>query len=249
MYWEDSPPLDKAGHRNRQLPRQIAVTFLPLIRARALRLARRLPSHVLIDDLVAAGFVGLVDAYRNYREASGEPFEPYANARIQGAMLDELRSADPLSRPLRALAREIRKVTRRLEARLGRSPDDHEVASEIGWTVETLRTRTALIATGSAMAHTHDVHDEALEIADPFGADVEGQLTSQKVTGAVQRAVEALPERLKSILEMRYGEELTLRDIGGILGVTESRVWQLHAEAIAQIRDSARMKSSFPQSG
>jgi len=214
------------------LPRDIALRFVPVIRQAALRVARRLPSHVSVDDLIGAGYVGLVDAYRRFDPTRCDRFEPYAEVRIKGAMLDELRSYDPLSRDLRALATRTANARRRLENQLGRRPNDAELATELGLSLETYQTQAARMAVGPTVS----VDDEnGVELPDSScGADA--ALGDAQLRGSLSHAVATLPDRLREVIQLYYGGELTLREIGERMGVTESRVCQLHADAVRRLR-------------
>lgn len=221
----------------RALPHEIAVRYVPIIRRVALRLARRLPSHVSIDDLVSAGFVGLVDAYRRYDTARCDCFEPYADLRIRGAMMDELRLYDPLSRDVRALAKKANAATRRLATRLGRAPTDVEIAAEVGVPLDAYRSCAALLSIGSVSldAPNGDAYD-GMDLGDPSVISAVDEIALAESRRALVVAIDALPPRLRQVLRLYYGDELTLRNIGSLLGVTESRVCQLHAEAITRLR-------------
>jgi RNA polymerase sigma factor FliA len=222
------------------LPREIAVRYGPIIRRAAHRMARRLPSHVCVDDLVGAGFVGLVKAYRQYDAARCDRFEPYAELRIRGAMLDELRSHDPLPRDLRAMLRKANMATRGLQTQLGRTPTDAEVAGQISLPLETYRHMRALTAFRSISIHVdaNDDWEAPVEFDDPSAIPPDEELSKADLRRAVALAIEALPRRLRRVLELYYCDDLTMRDIGGLLGVTESRVCQLRAEAIKLLRAS-----------
>jgi RNA polymerase sigma factor for flagellar operon FliA len=224
------------------LPREIAVRYVPVIRQTALRLARRLPAHICVDDLIGAGFIGLVDAYRRYDPERCDRFDGYAEFRIRGAMLDELRSYDPLSRDLRALATRTAAATRSLEGRLGRAPTEAEVAAELGLELAAFQGYAARMAVGRTVSLDAPAEDGDLrmEIRDPSEEPADEQLLQAQAKRVLTMAVEALPPRLRQVLELYYGNQLTLRDIGGILGVTESRVCQLHAEAIRRLRARCR---------
>lgn len=223
------------------LPREIAVRFIPIIRQAAYRLARRLPPHVSIDDLIGAGFVGLVDAYRRYDASVCDRFEGYADVRIRGAMLDELRSYDPLSRDTRAFAHKTAAAVRTLEARHGRAPLEAEIAAELEMELDAYRQLAAKAHTGATVSLDGGDGDDGeprLEVSDATATAADDQIESERSKHALTRAIEALPPRLRQVLELYYGDELTLRDIGNILGVTESRICQLHAEAVKRLRAS-----------
>ncbi|OJY25135.1 MAG: hypothetical protein BGO98_09055 [Myxococcales bacterium 68-20] len=222
------------------LPREIAVRYFPIIRRAARRMARRLPSHVCVDDLVGAGFVGLVKAYRQYDAARCDRFEPYAELRIRGAMFDELRSHDPLPRDLRAMLRKANMATRQLQTQLGRAPTDAEVASQLSLPLETYRQIRALTEFRPISINTHanDDREAPVEFNDPSAIAADEELAKADSRRAVAQAIEALPRRLGLVLELYYCDDLTMRHIGSLLGVTESRVCQLRAEAIKLLRAS-----------
>ncbi len=197
------------------LPRRLADRYMSIVRRHAYRLARRLPSHVHVEDLMGAGFVGLADALNKYDRSGPDRFEAYADCRIRGAMLDELRSYDPLSRDLRDLNNRIVSAVRCLTAELGRPPEEIEIAQKLELPVAAFRERL--------------LSDDATEAADH-------QLLRTERRERLSDAVGQLPERLQSLLRLYYEQDYTLREIGDMLGVTESRACQLHAEAIVRLR-------------
>jgi RNA polymerase sigma factor for flagellar operon FliA len=223
---------------NRELPAEVAARFVPVIRQAALRVARRLPAHICVDDLVSAGFMGLVDAYRRYDASRCDRFDAYAEVRIKGAILDELRSYDPLSRDLRALANRAGQATRELASRLGRVPSDVEVAAELGMDLEGYRAAATRIALGSPVSldAAPQGDEPPFELGDPTSTPADELLLQAQSRAALRGALERLPPRLRGVLDLYYREERTLREIGAMLGVTESRVCQLHGEAIRKLR-------------
>jgi RNA polymerase sigma factor for flagellar operon FliA len=219
------------------LPPALALSFAPVVRQHALRIARRLPPHVSVEDLIGAGFMGLVDAYRRYEPARCDRFDAFAQHRIRGAMLDELRRHDVLTRELRGLANRIASTRRRLEVSLGRAVAEDELAEELAMPLETFRTHHARITSSPMLSLDLAVPGcPALDPCDPDepGADV--RLSTAQAKRTLDAAVGSLPARLRLVLEEYYVDGLTLRDIGERLGVTESRVCQLHADAIARLR-------------
>jgi RNA polymerase sigma factor for flagellar operon FliA len=222
---------------NGPLPQELAIEMIPVIRRIAYRLAKRLPSHVCIDDLISAGVVGLITAYRRFDPARGDDFRSYAELRIRGAMIDELRASDPLSRDLRAHANRTLAARRTLESRLGRVASEVEIAQEMGLTLELFRSYSARAAVGPTVSLDAPTNGEtALQVGDPDETPADERLLREQSKLSVRKAIEALPPRLRQVIELYYGDERTLRDIGSILGVTESRVCQLQAEAVQRMR-------------
>jgi len=220
------------------LPRRLADRYMSIVRRHAYRLARRLPSHVNVEDLVGAGFVGLADALNKYDRSGPDRFEAYADCRIRGAMLDELRSYDPLSRDLRDLNNRIVATVRKLTAELGRPPEEIEIAKSLEIPVATLRDRLAKLSFGGLVSLDTTGGDGAdgLELGDDNNEPAEAHLLRTERRERLSGAVNQLPDRLQSLLRLYYEQDYTLREIGEMLGVTESRACQLHAEAIVRLR-------------
>jgi|RhiMethySRZTD1v2_1073278.scaffolds.fasta_scaffold04364_14 RNA polymerase sigma factor for flagellar operon FliA len=220
------------------LPRRLADRYMNIVRRHAYRLARRLPSHVNVEDLMGAGFVGLADALNKYDRSGPDRFEAYADCRIKGAMLDELRSYDPLSRDLRDLNNRIVAVVRALTAELGRPPEEIEIAQKLELPVAAFRERLAKLSFGGLISLDTTGGDgiEGLELSDESSEAADAQLLRSERRSRLADAVQQLPERLQSLLKLYYEQDYTLREIGDMLGVTESRACQLHAEAIVRLR-------------
>jgi len=220
------------------LPRRLADRYMSIVRRHAYRLARRLPSHVNVEDLMGAGFVGLADALNKYDRSGPDRFEAYADCRIKGAMLDELRSYDPLSRDLRDLNNRIVAVVRGLTAQLGRPPEEIEIAQKLELPVAAFRERLVKLSFGGLISLDTTGGDgmEGLELSDDTSEAADAQLLRSERREKLTDAVQQLPERLQSLLKLYYEQDYTLREIGDLLGVTESRACQLHAEAIVRLR-------------
>ncbi len=216
--------------------------YTPLVRRIAMKTVRSLPSSVTLDDLLSAGWIGLAEALQ--RRTTGmdeEQFEAYASHRVQGAILDYLRSLDPLSRKLRGASRRISDTTAELSSRLGRAPDEEEIAGELGLPLETYHQLLMQIAeAGLARLELTDNAGWLSEQSSPESLATEHELVDQ-----VAEAIDGLPERLRTVLGLYYQEDCSFREIGEVLGVTESRACQLHAEAVHRIR--ARIKDSRHQ--
>src|SRR4051794_8630049 len=231
------------------LPRKLADRYMSIVRRHAYRLARRLPSHVNVEDLMGAGYLGLADALNKYDRSGPDRFEAYADCRIRGAMLDELRSYDPLSRDLRDLNNKIVATVRKLTSELGRPPEEAEIANNLDLPVEAFRERLAKLAfgglvsldtTGGEGADGFEVGDESTDWAD-------AQLLRGERRDKLAQAVGQLPERLQNLLKLYYEQDYTLREIGDMLGVTESRACQLHAEAIIRLRAACSAQEQAEQ--
>lgn len=208
--------------------------YLPIVRRTAMRLARKVPSTVNIADLIGYAWIGLVEAFaRAAPEMDEQEFEAYALYRIRGAMLDHLRSLDTHSRQSRATSRKVTRAITALTKTLGRAPEEDEIAKELGWSVE--QYRTTLSALDRAGMNRLEMLDIDAEVAGS-GELPEEAAGRREIQEVVTAAIERLPERLRQVLHLYYAEDCTLREIGAILEVSESRVCQLHTEAVHRLR-------------
>ena len=209
----------------------------------AYQLNGRLPANVEIDDLIQAGSIGLLDAMSRYEVMESAQFETYAVQRVRGAMLDELRSNDWLSRGVRKNMRNIEQAISTLQQQLSRPPKESEIASHLAISLEAYQQLLGESA-GHQLIYFEDFHQDSDGINDHFldrfctqdSSDTLSILVDQGFRGAVIDAINALPERDKLMMGLYYEQELNLKEIGAVLGVTESRVSQLHSQAIARIR-------------
>ena len=221
----------------RKLSREEYDRYLPLVRRTAMKLARRLPTHVTVNDLVSYGWVGLLDAFERASPGMAqEEFEAYAMFRVRGAALDYLRTLDPASRTARTLSRKVaRAMTDLTKERGGKGPEEEDVAARLGMTVDAYRTTMEQL--GRAGMNQVDMLD-----LDELGGNEElpEERTSKKeLKELVTKAIGTLPERHQLVLALYYQEERTLREIGVVLEVSESRVCQIHTEAIHRLRAAA----------
>ncbi|AIN20412.1 RNA polymerase sigma factor, FliA/WhiG family protein [Yersinia rochesterensis] len=214
--------------------------YVPLVRHEALRLQVRLPASVELDDLLQAGGIGLLNAVERYDALQGTAFTTYAVQRIRGAMLDELRSRDWAPRSVRRNAREVASAMQKVEQRLGRPATEQEVAQLLD--IDLAEYRQILLDTNNSQLFSYDEWREEQgesvepmleghEDANPLQHLLEGNLRQRVI-----EAIEALPEREKMVLTLYYQEELNLKEIGAVLEVGESRVSQLHSQAIKRLR-------------
>jgi RNA polymerase sigma factor FliA len=209
----------------------VARRYLPLVRRIAMRTIRKLPAQISLDEILSAGWLGLTESLQRRRPDMPEvEFEAYASHRVRGAILDYLRNLDPLSRKLRNASRRISRAIADLSARLSRYPNEDEVAGELGVTLAEYHVLLADISS-AGLARLELSGDEATDEPNP-----EGLASKKELVQLVSDAVELLPERLRLIVALYYQESCTLREIGEVLGVTESRVCQLHSEAVHLIR-------------
>jgi RNA polymerase sigma factor FliA len=215
---------------------------LPLVRQVVQRLAMRKPPHIDIDDLVSWGIVGLLDAIAKYDPTREAAFATYAQFRIRGAILDHLRSLDWVPRSVRQKASLIEKVSRQLEGALGRPPREEEIAAELGLPLseyQDLLTRVGDMALFSLDDLGFGSGEERLSLERSLEANDEdplGALLTQERVGLVAEAVARLPEREKLVVTLYYQEELTMKEVGAVLGLTESRVSQLHSQAMLRLK-------------
>jgi RNA polymerase sigma factor FliA len=221
---------------------RIVRDYAPLVKRIASHMMARLPASVNMDDLVQAGLIGLLDAAGNYDPGQNVPFERFAGQRIRGAMLDELREIDWLPRSVRRNYRRIEAGINELEQKLGRPPAEQEMAATLGISLADYR-QMLQDARGHQLIYYEDFIGDGEENGDflehHLVDDRAGPLATLEDQGFRRHLVDAiagLPEREKLVMALYYDEELTLREIGEVLGVTESRVCQIHSQAIARVR-------------
>ena len=213
---------------------QLIAEHIEVAKRITLRVARRCPEWVSRDDLIAAGMLGLAEAADRYDTARGEPFVAFAEKRIRGAVLDELRRGDIMPRRVRARAREVGRVIRSLEQSLGRDPTDVEIAEKLGVSVAEYRDNLEMLTHVSvgSLESLPSIHERL----DCGGTSPEAHAQKSQALAAIRNALERLPERDVLVLNLYYEEEFTYAEIGGLLGVSASRVCQLHARAISRLR-------------
>jgi RNA polymerase sigma factor for flagellar operon FliA len=215
--------------------------FMPMVRRIAMRMVRRLPRHVQVADLVSAGWVGLLEACARFdADMPGDELEAYASYRVRGAMLDHLRRMDPATRQARNTSRRIARVIRDLNQSLGRAAAEEEIAESLGLDLDGYREMLGSMA-GAGMTRLEMVDFDEIDAArsampvDRFEAPDEAA-EKRLLADAVAAAITTLPERLQQVVALYYQEGCTLREIGAVLDLTESRVCQLHAEAMHRLR-------------
>jgi RNA polymerase sigma factor FliA len=211
--------------------------YYPFVERVARRLARRLPDHVALDDLISSGAIGLIEAADRFDPKQGQNFEGFAERRIKGAMLDDIRRRDSLSRDMRHLWTELRRSSEQLAHQLGRAPADDELAKHLGIPLDALHARRIKLS-GATVVNYDEVDPDVIgqQARNVTGDDPYTSTSRRELRAQLAQALTVLPERLQQVLSLYYGEELSLREIGQVLGVTESRVCQLHAEATKRLR-------------
>ena len=221
------------------------VAYSPLVKYVAGRMSSGLPAHVDEADLISYGLGGLIFAIERFDLSREIKFETYAITRIRGAIIDELRSLDWVPRSVRARAREIERVNMKLEARLRRAPTDEEMAGELKLDVEEFHEALLQISNSTIVAldelwNVSDSSGDQVSLLDTIpdhGApDPQAVVDQGELRDRIADAIAALPEREKLVIALYYYENLTLREIGEVLGVTESRVSQLHTKAVLRLR-------------
>ena len=214
---------------------------LPLVRHVARSMVSRLPAQVELSDLTQAGYLGLLDAAAKYDASKGVRFWTYAELRIKGSILDSLRTLDSVPRSVRRRRRELDRVTRRLEAVLHRKPHERELARELGLSLSELRERIAQVQVAESFAEIVEGLD-GLEarVCDPQAPDPSELLEHREVLELLARSIGDLPERERLVITLYYYEELTMKEVGEVLGVNESRISQIHAAAVRKLRKGLR---------
>lgn len=224
---------------------RLLLEHLPVVRFLARRIHERLPQHVDLEDLVSAGVVGLMDAFTKFDPSKKVQFRSYAQFRIRGAILDSLRTLDWGPRDLRRKGRAIEEAIRALTARLGRPPGETEVADELGFSLEEyqllLGDLKGLEIGTLHVERSEDSGEEELAYVpgrpedDPLFFCLRGELE-----GRLADAIEHLPDRERLVITLYYFEEMTMREIGQVIGVVESRVSQVHASAVLHLRTALK---------
>jgi RNA polymerase sigma factor for flagellar operon FliA len=244
---EDTQGLWREYRRSRDqaLRDRLILTYAPLVKFVAGRLGSGLPAHVEENDLVSYGLLGLIGAIERYDPDRDVKFETYAIARIKGSIIDELRALDWVPRSVRSRARDIERAIAALEAKLHRAPTDEEIAQRLGITQSELEdsltdiSRSSIAALDELWTISSSTGDQVSlmeTIEDPQGPEPQTALAQTELREALGEAIARLPEREKLVITLYYYEELTLREIGEVLGVTESRVSQLHTKAILRLK-------------
>lgn len=231
---------------------KLIMEYAPLIKFIAQKIAVRLPSNIELDDLISSGVIGLMDAIEKYDPTRDNKFKTYAEFRIRGSILDELRAQDWVPRSVRDKAKLLDRTFVNLEAELGRSPTDEEVCEKLGITIDEFHDMVNQVRPVSVLSiddqATYSNVDkksilnliEGCKLNNPFN-----QLNLKSVKKVVTQSIEELPERQRLVLSLYYYEDLNLKEIGKILRVTESRVSQLHAQAISRLR--AKLSHHFEE--
>jgi len=224
---------------------RLVVAYSPLVQYVAGRMASGLPSHVDEADLISYGLIGLIGCIERYDLDRDIKFETFAVTRIKGAIIDELRTLDWVPRSVRSKARDVERIHSELENQLGRSPTDEEMAHQLGIAIDDFRNTLVEIANSSVLAlddlwtvADSDGRQVSLldTIRDPNAADPEQAIDVAELKDRLAEAIESLPDRERLVIALYYYETLTLREIGEVLGVTESRVSQLHTKSVLSMR-------------
>lgn len=218
-------------------PSELIETHAPLVKKIALHLLARLPASVQLDDLMQAGMIGLLEAAQRYSSTKGATFETYAGIRIRGAMVDEIRKGDWVPRSVHRNARRVARAIKAVEDREGREAQDVEVAEELDMGLSEYH--ATLTDTNSGRLFSLDELNESgdlpIEVTETSDNPLDG-LSSDAFRSSLAAAIEQLPEREKLVLSLYYQEELNLKEIGAVLGVSESRVSQIHSQAALRLR-------------
>lgn len=226
---------------------ELILNYTPLIKYIASRLASRLPSHIAVDDLISCGIIGLIDAIDKYNPAKNVQFKTYAEFRIKGAMLDELRSLDWVPRSVRRKITDLESAYAKLEKEKGRPATDEEVSRELGINIEEFHklldeTKSVtfidieLLRQKSPDSFTSTLASSLqLNGSDPFSA-----INFSQIRSLVINAIAELPEKEKLTVSLYYFDELTMKEIGEVLGYTESRISQMHSKAMLRLRSKLK---------
>jgi len=223
---------------------QIVQEYSSMIKYVANRIALRLPPHIEVDDLISVGAIGLMDAIEKYDPTRGAKFKTYAEFRVRGSILDELRSLDWVPRSVRQKASKLDAVANKLQSKLGRPPEDEELAEEMEITLEELfttinETRNMPLLSLDDLGIANDSGDKQNLLDTLVGksdVDPQTQLRLSELKALIASAIDTLPEKERLMVSLYYYEELTMKEIGEVLGITESRISQIHSKAVYRLR-------------
>ena len=223
---------------------EVIIRYSPMIKYVANRIAMRLPPHIEVDDLISVGVLGLMDAITKYDSSRGAKFKTYAEFRVRGAILDELRSLDWVPRSIRQKASAVEKVVRSLESKLRRIPEDEEVAKEMDMsldqfyrTLDETKSVPVFSLEDLGIAKESGEQQSLLDcLAGKADADPQTQIRLIELKEIIAKAIDTLPEKERLMVSLYYYEELTMKEIGAVLDITESRVSQIHSKAVLHLR-------------
>ena len=218
--------------------RELVDTYAPLVKRIAYHLMSKLPPSVQVDDLIQSGMIGLLEAAKNYDASQGASFETYAGIRVRGSMLDEIRKGDWAPRSLHRKVREIAKAVSELEAEHGRDARDEEVAERLDMTLEEYY-HTLQDASSYRVFSFEDLPTKDEGMSEGLTANIlepTVQVEQDMFKQALAKAIAGLPERERLVMSLYYKEELNLRETGEVIGVSESRVCQIHAAALIRLK-------------
>ena len=223
---------------SRETRDRVVLEHMPLVKAIAIRVHENLPVHVDLDDLVHAGVLGLFDAVEKYDAEKNVAFHSYAKHRIKGAILDSLRQQDWASRDLRKRQKEVESVTHQLAVKLGRTPLDGEIAEEMGLTPDRwhrIQMELRTVGTVSASARSDSEGERPMEFQATPEMQPDQMCGRRQLRHTLARAMEQLPKRYQRVVFLYYTNEMTMKEIGEVLGVNESRVSQIHKVALQKM--------------
>jgi RNA polymerase sigma factor for flagellar operon FliA len=235
---EATEPPEPFDRENRE---QIIKDYVPLVKFVAHRVASRLPSHVELDDLIHSGILGLMDAIEKFEPSRNIKFKTYAELRIKGAILDGLRELDWVPRSLRRKKKDIEGAYHMLEQQMGRAATDEQVAVHLGITLDELHKNLddlKGVTLGTFVEVGEDGEGESLIsfVPDPDAEDPSQTFQASEIKEILRDAMEVLPKKEKFVVQLYYFDELTMKEIGTLLNITESRVSQLHTKAMLRLR-------------
>ena len=227
---------------------QVIKEYAPMIKYVANRIALRLPPHIEVDDLISVGVLGLMDAIEKFDPTRGAKFKTYAEFRVRGAILDELRSLDWVPRSVRQKASNLDNVCQGLQAKLKRPPEDEEMAAEMGLSLDEFfdavnETQNMPILSLEDLGFSKEEPDQRSLLdclAGKADSDPQTQMRLTELKGIIAKVIDTLPEKERLMISLYYYEELTMKEIGEVLEITESRVSQIHSKSIFKLRTKLR---------